>query len=294
MNKCLECDKDFEHLHHHLKSHGLSVEQYYRKHYPKFDLYDGEPIAFKDSAHYLSSYFNNRENMAGWFKVNTDKNALKVAIDSLEYRIKKKGLVFAPSHLELKTLLIPSVYWFEKNSAGYNKTCNSLGLKCKYDYFSLPDFVEKDGEVLIDTREQKPLLFKKSRILKLDCGDYYYTGTERLFFERKSLEDLVGTLSAGYERFNKELDRVTQYNNYVIVLCEIGLNNFLSLKSFNHSESSGIFIQSRIRELMQKYPCMQFLFVNGREECSRALLKIAGLNNFNQYDLQYLYDSGVI
>lgn len=71
--------------------------------------------------------------------------------------------------------------------------------------------------VLIDTREQAPLRFPPN--LGVDCGsatlpvaDYSVRGfTSLIALERKSVADLVQTLSHGRERFENELDLLTQY-----------------------------------------------------------------------------------
>ncbi len=71
--------------------------------------------------------------------------------------------------------------------------------------------------VLIDTREQSPLRFPPD--LGVDCGsaslpagDYSFRGfTRHIALERKSVADLVGTLTKGRERFENELDLLTQY-----------------------------------------------------------------------------------
>lgn len=71
--------------------------------------------------------------------------------------------------------------------------------------------------VLIDSREQKPLRFPEP--LGVDCGvatlpagDYSVRGfTHVIALERKSVSDLIGTLTKGRERFENELDLLAQY-----------------------------------------------------------------------------------
>lgn len=71
--------------------------------------------------------------------------------------------------------------------------------------------------VLIDTREQRPLRFKPE--LEVDCGtatlpagDYSVRGfTALIALERKSVPDLIGTLTKGRERLEVELDKLEQY-----------------------------------------------------------------------------------
>lgn len=78
--------------------------------------------------------------------------------------------------------------------------------------------------VLIDTREQRPLRFVES--LGVDCGvsslpagDYSVRGyTHLIALERKSIADLVQTLSTGRERFENELDLLAQYRFKAILI----------------------------------------------------------------------------
>ncbi|HKY41363.1 MAG TPA: ERCC4 domain-containing protein [Polyangiaceae bacterium] len=71
--------------------------------------------------------------------------------------------------------------------------------------------------VLIDTREQRPLRFAPD--LGVDCGgatlpagDYSVRGfTALIALERKSVADLVGTLTKGRERFENELDKLAEF-----------------------------------------------------------------------------------
>lgn len=71
--------------------------------------------------------------------------------------------------------------------------------------------------VLIDTREQRPLRFISELgvdcgTAKLDAGDYSVRGfTAHIALERKSVSDLVQTLSHGRERFENELELLQQY-----------------------------------------------------------------------------------
>lgn len=71
--------------------------------------------------------------------------------------------------------------------------------------------------VLIDTREQKCLRFPPE--LGVDCGaatlpagDYSVRGfTAHIALERKSVSDLVSTLTQGRTRFEAELDLLAEY-----------------------------------------------------------------------------------
>lgn len=78
--------------------------------------------------------------------------------------------------------------------------------------------------VLIDNREQRPLRFPPD--LGVDCGgatlptgDYSVRGfTHVIALERKSISDLVATLSQGRARFEEELDRLAEYRWKAILI----------------------------------------------------------------------------
>lgn len=70
-------------------------------------------------------------------------------------------------------------------------------------------------EILVDTREQTPLPFtpdQPTRRATLKTGDYSITGFQDSFtIERKSLADLVHTLTRDRARFENELERMTAF-----------------------------------------------------------------------------------
>ena len=69
--------------------------------------------------------------------------------------------------------------------------------------------------ILIDSREQAPLLFANltTERATLPTGDYSVKGFERDFsVERKSVEDLVQSLTHGRDRFSRELQRMRAFD----------------------------------------------------------------------------------
>lgn len=79
-------------------------------------------------------------------------------------------------------------------------------------------------KIITDSREQLSLDFSKFRDVesvrtKLDAGDYSVVGYENLIsFERKSVQDLVGTLVSGHQRFLRELERMKNYKEKYILI----------------------------------------------------------------------------
>ncbi|MFH1016695.1 MAG: ERCC4 domain-containing protein [Pseudomonadota bacterium] len=80
--------------------------------------------------------------------------------------------------------------------------------------------------ILVDTREQVPLVFdRRFRIERatLAVGDYGvrgFSGWENPAFivERKSLEDLCQSLGAGRERFLREVERMRQFRFRALII----------------------------------------------------------------------------
>lgn len=92
--------------------------------------------------------------------------------------------------------------------------------------------------VLIDTREQAPYSFTgingdsdthntpivvRTVSCHLPTGDYTIEGLAgEISVERKSLEDLYGTLTHGRERFERELQRLEELPGFAAVVVEAG------------------------------------------------------------------------
>ena len=90
------------------------------------------------------------------------------------------------------------------------------------------EFTFPEGFILvIDTREQDPLFLSRiprGLVIKRDylpSGDYSISGFESLVsVERKSPEDLFGSLGKGRDRFKAELDRLRSYElKYILIEC---------------------------------------------------------------------------
>lgn len=77
--------------------------------------------------------------------------------------------------------------------------------------------------IIIDTREQLPYCFdtEKVNVTKkaLTAGDYSLLGYEnQIAVERKTLDDFAQTVIRGKERFNKELQKLVNYEAACIVV----------------------------------------------------------------------------
>lgn len=75
-------------------------------------------------------------------------------------------------------------------------------------------------KIAIDSREQLPYRFENpSEKATLQTGDYSIVGGEHLIaIERKSIDDLIGCLTAGRDRFEKELHRGKALDYFALVI----------------------------------------------------------------------------
>jgi ERCC4-type nuclease len=75
--------------------------------------------------------------------------------------------------------------------------------------------------ILIDTREQAPLKFATfpTEPATLATGDYSVQGLEdSITIERKSISDLIGSLTSGRERFQREIQRMLAYRSRTLLI----------------------------------------------------------------------------
>jgi len=87
--------------------------------------------------------------------------------------------------------------------------------------------------IIIDSREQSPWAWEphlvKTRVCGLDAGDYALevdstpiTGRQTLAvafaIERKSLDDFIGTISSGWDRFREELYRMREFPARIVIV----------------------------------------------------------------------------
>ena len=118
--------------------------------------------------------------------------------------------------------------------------------------------------ILIDNREQAPWHFPEHVATvywgTINAGDYAIKGDENHFaVERKSLNDFIGTISSGWERFCRELERMADKNfpaRVVIVEADYESCCFredeegeLIPPEHNHPKILPQFVQKRIAEL---------------------------------------------
>jgi DNA excision repair protein ERCC-4 len=96
---------------------------------------------------------------------------------------------------------------------------------------TLGGLADQSPTIIIDTREQTPLVFQHLESVRgtLQTGDYSIVGLDDLFaVERKTVADLVGCcVSENRERFERELHRLRGYRfkRLLIVGSELEIQN---------------------------------------------------------------------
>ena len=307
--QCKICNELFpadKFLHLHLKAHKTTTAEYYQRYYPRHDLHSGDMINFKNKDQYFTDDFNNKNNLKAYIKTLNNDELKEFLKGLLVKRKERKNLIYSPTQVELRSLIMPSVVTFNKYKLNYYDICESIGFKNKFKNYENEELEFEESEryqIVVDTREQNPLRFKyQQQIAKLDFGDYTLNDLEKCCFtavERKNLSDFIGTISAGYDRFNNEIERAKNANYYLVVLIEESLNDALSFNYLPHIskkiKATPEFIFHRVRELNQRYDNIQFVFADGRKRASELLIKILTGNCFHKkYDLQLLVDLGII
>lgn len=304
MIKCLLCNSVFanrELLHKHIRfTEKIKLESYYLDHIPRYDLYTNEYIKFKDADQYLSSSFNTRINLVKFCKKYPEK-AVAIIIECIRSRSELKNLKRMLSTIEARSCVYPTPLLTDSLELDWCGIGKNLGLECRYDYSQKLGYKESDGlVVLCDTREQNELQLPKTvKVIKqaLNFGDYSTSSIHfnNLFIERKSINDWAGTMSKGYDRFCRELERAAEFDARIVVLVESSLNDVFSIGYTPHTKkikATPDFLLHRMREIMDKFDNVQFLFVDGRKVAAEVLVKLFTLKNDVKFiDLQYLIDS---
>ena len=114
---CKICGEGFtseKSLHHHLKKHGTTMAEYYTTHYPRFNLFNGDPLPFKNKEQYFGSDFSTRQQLLKWCKSQDPEEVRPYILNLLKKRIESRDLKIGPSHLELKLSSLPTVDIFQE------------------------------------------------------------------------------------------------------------------------------------------------------------------------------------
>lgn len=307
MVKCRECGSDFnddKELNSHIKSHKIKIDQYYEKHFPKFDLLTGKKLLFKNKETYFEVDFESIPNFKKWIKTAPTETVKKYIEDFIIKRKEKKAPVYPFSEVEMRSLKFLRIYQMNEFIGDYYDFCEKIGFERKFSFpqnIMLNDvFPENDSSViLIDTREQKPFSFSiPTQVKKLDFGDYVLKRNESVgstCVERKNLVDFIGTLNAGYDRFCREIERAMENSCDIVVVVECDLTTALTFNYLpyitRNTKVNPAFIFHRVRTILNSYGNIQFLFVEGKNEAAKIVEKIflnEGISK--KYDLQLMHE----
>lgn len=298
---CKICSKEFPgdaEFHKHLRSHKITQCEYFQKFHPRFDLFDKSIIKFKNKDYYFNTSFNSRGNLKRWLSSASPEVGQKYVRDYLTIRKEKKGLVYAPSQIELRTMPLPGLKYIKEHFGDDKQFFLDIGLKPRFTQEFLDEslFTDISNKVIFtDSREQCPLEFDNTTRTKgMKYGDYRIAGSH-IRIERKSVADMWGTLSGGFERFNREIIRAKKDGAYLVILVEgpfDELEKFPLQAQVRNKIKIGIeYINHNIRDLLQKHQNIQILFTKNREEASRIIQKIFSAGEqVKNVDLQYNMD----
>lgn len=296
---CNECFDSEKGLHIHLKKHKMDLATYYTTYYPRTNLLTGKPLPFKKKEDYFSIDFSTRSQLIKWCMSQTKEDAAEYSLRKLKERVDSKKLNFGPNHLELKIASLPDIDVYKHAFGSYSAACGKIGIKPLYGKSIVNDFFNENSEfedlkIFIDTREQKPLKFKNSEELKLDFGDYTVGGGDYnyTYVDRKAESDFKGTLSGGFERFKRELQRVRDFDSYLFVVIESDLNKMYKNNMFGAHKSNLNFVYHNMRVLSHEFAgnC-QFVFAGNRKNSQHLISKILTLGkSLWEVDLQYYID----
>ncbi len=317
---------DRDALHKHLRKLRLKQEEYYNLHEPRLDRCTGEPIPYKaPTERYLKTEFATKHTLKRWIRSDVPE-AREWALNWLRKRREEKGLVYPPSQVELRSLMCPTIPYYDF-IGGYNTICAEMGYTIRYDETLDETSLPANAVIIEDTREQQPLIVPfKTVQQKLNCGDYALAPPHDrgVYIERKSLPDFVSTASerkierksgddSNLDRFTRELERAEEEGRYVIMLVEADINDALGfnfLPQFTRRFGQRFDVKTRrmvpceyrgampdhifknLRDLIVRFPGFQVLFVKSRDEAANAVVKLlAAGESVKRVDLQLEYES---
>ena len=297
--KCKICGESFDSLrslHAHIKKHDKLLGDYYVERYQRKDKLTGELRPFKNYKQYFSTEFINKRNMNKWCKQAPKEDVKDFIVTALQKKLQAKGITAGPPSTYLQTSNLPDIDLCKEVFGSYKDTCKQLQMKPMLSK-ALPKQFKKDYSntpILIDTREQKPLHFNNSELLKLDVGDYAVGGDlyDYTFVDRKSYQDFCSTITNGYNRFIKELERCRTMGCYLYVVTETAFDKMWAVNRRVYKKFKLDYVYHRMREIQANYTdCCQFVFSGSRQKSEELIPKILVLGTkLWEVDLQYFWD----
>jgi len=296
--KCKECDAEFDSersLHTHIKKHNMYLGDYYVKNYPRRNKLTGDLIQFKNKEQYFNTDFSTRAQLAKWCEQSEPKEVCQYISDVLRKRTIDKGWKHAPFHIELQKEKLPTIDVYRKHFDSYKNACIQAKVKPLFTKkLSEKFFKTFDVNVFVDTREQKPLSFKKSEMVKLDFGDYTLSGDDftNTFVDRKSATDFIGTFGSGFDRFRREMNRCVDTDSYMYIVVEKSIKKIYKDYFPGKKITTLNWAFSNLVKLQHEFPrnC-QFVFTENREQSELIIPKLLALGKeLWETDIQYYID----
>lgn len=312
---------DVSALHEHLKRFRVSREKYYTLYHARKDKHTGQALPFRDYEQYLTQDFATKVTLRQWLAKHPEEG-LAWSKAWLARRKKEKGLVYAPSQTELRTLQCPSMPYYEQvaqKEGGYYGVTKALGYTNRYEISTKLTFNPLPSEAVIiqDSREGEPItLPRATRVEALSVGDYALAPPydKGIRIERKSLSDMCGTLSQrkmerktkkgitehnSFDRFDRELARAQEQGLYVVMVVEASITDaqrFDYLPQTQWVKASPKYLFHNLRTLLIRYPLtFQCVFADGRVEMARVIMRMFELGEqVKTTDLQYHLEIGAL
>ena len=291
-------------LHMHLRKHKMRMAEYYQKFYPRRDLLTGDLIKFKNKAHYFANYFNSRPNMKKYLESAPEGEARDFCTQVIKDRIERRSIKYSPTQVEMRSSMMPPIFYYQKLFGNYYNLCEELGLLARFKNTpksKINESIEEGFEIVVDTREQKPLNINYgTRREGLKFADYWLDKEDnKCYVERKETKDFIGTFTGGCERFSRELERAKEKDSYVVVVVENSLDNMMKFNYLKYVtkkiQVTPEFVMRNVRDIIQKHDNVQFLFAKGRTEATRLTRKLFFCGgNYKNVDLQLAYDMDLL
>ena len=300
--KCKECGEEFgslRSLHAHIKKHDMLLGDYYVKHFQRKDKLTGELIPFKKYDQYFHTSFLNASNMRKWCKTAPKEEVESFVIKSIKDKLTSKKIKAGPPALYLETSGLPGMEICKEIFGSYSATCEKFGMLPMLSGQLPKEFNNDFSEtpILIDTREQQPLSFKNSELLKLDVGDYGVSGElyDYTFVDRKSYQDFGATVTGGYARFVKELERCRSLGCFLFIVVECGFDDIHRQNNASYKKFNLGYVCHQMRKIQAEYSdCCQFVFSGSRDESVTLIPKILVLGKkLWRVDLQYFWNKKI-
>ena len=295
---CKECQASFDalkSLHAHVKKHDMLLGDYYVKHFQRKNKLTGDLLPFKNYEEYFEKDFSQPHQLKQWCDTESFGVVKNYIIELLNKRIKTKNLKSGLTSIELWTSGLPDIDVYKKYFGSYTDACKNCLVEPMFNS-KLPKEFWNDYSninILVDTREQQPLKFKKSSILKLDIGDYAVGGSNYNYthVDRKSFGDFCATVTHSYSRFAKELDRCRSLGCYLFVVIEAPLHNMDEYNKQSYKRFNLKYVFHNMRDLQREYSdCCQFVFSGSREASVEIIPKLLVMGKLLwKTDIQYFW-----